>query len=262
VPSPLQTLIHSSLGVHSLIKKQPLKHNVIDRDKVVLPPNWDSWGKIRVLREGFDVEGVNHGWSIDIEEPSRSTANGSIGEDDGRDREDEQPFREPVGALAHYEETIRDPGTDLLSASSIKRNGQKLDVESMDPQSFLASQLEVLERIKNTTDSSSTDDKRDSSARKPSHSGVDIDEERNIVEEGRVNEHIGPVQFNVGGIQVDADDMLKRLKVINFLLFFYYQVTSRRTAKPIKLQARKHLVWYLQMVISSMRQWLPSSQGS
>lgn len=33
------------------------------------------------------------------------------------------------------------------------------------------------------------------------------------VDEGRVNEHIGPVQFNMGGIQVDADDMLQRLKV-------------------------------------------------
>jgi dynein light intermediate chain 1 len=32
-------------------------------------------------------------------------------------------------------------------------------------------------------------------------------------DEGRVNEHIGPVQFNMGGIQVDADDMLQRLKV-------------------------------------------------
>jgi dynein light intermediate chain 1 len=205
-----------------LIKRQSLKHNVIDRDKVVLPPNWDSWGKIRVLREGFDVEGVNQGWSVDIEEPSRFVANGAIAENNGRDRQDEQSSRERVGALAHYEETIRDPGAGLLSMSTIKRNGQKLDIESMDPQSFLAGQLEVLEHIKNAPDSPGTDDKRNSSTRKPSHSGVDIDEERNAVEEGRVNEHIGPVQFNVGGIQVDADDMLKRLKVVNSLYLFFY----------------------------------------
>ncbi|KAL8662039.1 MAG: hypothetical protein Q9168_008315, partial [Polycauliona sp. 1 TL-2023] len=30
--------------------------------------------------------------------------------------------------------------------------------------------------------------------------------------EGKVNEHIGPVQFNMGGIQVDADEMVKHLK--------------------------------------------------
>ncbi|KAL9002800.1 MAG: hypothetical protein Q9188_004303 [Gyalolechia gomerana] len=28
----------------------------------------------------------------------------------------------------------------------------------------------------------------------------------------RVNEHIGPVQFNMGGIQVDADEMVRKLK--------------------------------------------------
>jgi hypothetical protein len=57
------------LGIHSLLKKQPLKHNVIDRDKVVIPPNWDSWGKIRVLRDGFDVDLVSNGWSIDLDQP-------------------------------------------------------------------------------------------------------------------------------------------------------------------------------------------------
>ncbi|KAJ2973662.1 hypothetical protein NQ176_g6476 [Zarea fungicola] len=48
-PSQLPSLIHSTLGITSLLKRQPLKHNVIDRDKIVVPPNWDSWGKIRVL---------------------------------------------------------------------------------------------------------------------------------------------------------------------------------------------------------------------
>src|SRR5258706_15763957 len=75
VPSPLQTLIHSSLGIQSLLKKQPLRHNVIDREKVLVPANWDSWGKIRVLREGFDVEGVNRGWSVDISESSERDSN-------------------------------------------------------------------------------------------------------------------------------------------------------------------------------------------
>jgi dynein light intermediate chain 1 len=38
-------------------------------------------------------------------------------------------------------------------------------------------------------------------------------------DQGRVNEHIGPVQFNMGGIQVDADDMLKKLRVSAILLY-------------------------------------------
>ena len=217
MPSPLQSLIHTSLGVNSLIKKQPLKHNVIDRDKVVLPPNWDSWGKIRVLREGFDVEGVNQGWSIDIGEPLNSTTDVARKGINGQAGEDEKPFQERAGAVAHYEETIRNPGLDLLSESSIKKNGQELDVQSTDAQSFLANQFEVLEKIRKGAKSSNTDNKGDSSSRKPSQSGADVDDERNFVEEGRVNAHIGPVQFNMGGIQVDADDMLQRLKVVSFL---------------------------------------------
>lgn len=196
-----------------MIKRQPLKHNVIDRDKIVLPPNWDSWGKIRVLREGFDVEGVNKGWSVDVKVPSKSLADISSDGAEGREEEYEQHSQKPVGALAHYEEIIRDPEADLLSAASLKKNGQKLDVQSMDTQSFLSNQLEILDRIRLGINSSGTDHKRDSSGRKPSHSGSHIDEEHKIVQEGRVNEHIGPVQFNVGGIQVDADDMLQRLKV-------------------------------------------------
>jgi dynein light intermediate chain 1 len=34
-----------------------------------------------------------------------------------------------------------------------------------------------------------------------------------VATEAKVLEHIGPVQFNMGGIQVDADDMVQRLKV-------------------------------------------------
>lgn len=38
----LPTLVYSSLGIHSQLKKQTLKHNVVDRDKILVPPNWDS----------------------------------------------------------------------------------------------------------------------------------------------------------------------------------------------------------------------------
>ncbi|KAL8979156.1 MAG: hypothetical protein Q9177_006216, partial [Variospora cf. flavescens] len=82
VPNSLPNLIHSSLGIHSLLKRQTLKHNVIDRDKVLVPPNWDSWGKIRVLREGFDVEGISSGWGIDIQVPAKSQSSQPSDDDD------------------------------------------------------------------------------------------------------------------------------------------------------------------------------------
>ncbi|RDW66896.1 hypothetical protein BP5796_09645 [Coleophoma crateriformis] len=210
VASPIQSLVHSSLGIHSLIKKHPLKHNLIDRDKIVVPPNWDSWGKIRVLREGFDVEAVNKGWSLDIDAPVGSVSNGQAngaGSEDGH-----EGLSEPVqgSAVASYEEIIRDPSLDALQAANSEGNGLKLEISSLDAQEFLAKQLEVLDKIRQTSDSG-MDSSRLARGLDSSISAIEGSEDVQT-DQGRVNEHIGPVQFNMGGIQVDADDMLQRLK--------------------------------------------------
>lgn len=127
--SPLQSLVHSSLGIHSLLKRQPLKHNVIDRDKVLVPPNWDSWGKIRVLRDGFDVEAINKGWSLDIEESYEPVSNGADGVN-GHATSDQEVPPMPGGALEAYQEKIRDPSLDALQATASESNGLKLEVSS------------------------------------------------------------------------------------------------------------------------------------
>ncbi|KAG9244633.1 dynein light intermediate chain-domain-containing protein [Calycina marina] len=200
VTSPLQSLIHSSLGIHSLLKKQPLKHNVIDRDKVVVPPNWDSWGKIRVLREGFDVEAVNKGWSLDIEESYHPPPTASSDSDVLPSIE--TPAAMSGSAVQMYEEIIQNPALDVPSTT----NETKLEVQSLSPQIFLASQFEILEKLKN--------DKSDVEAVLPyrTTAGMLVFKEGEPDEEKKVVDHIGPVQFNMGGIQVDADDMLQRLK--------------------------------------------------
>ncbi|TVY57745.1 hypothetical protein LCER1_G000666 [Lachnellula cervina] len=205
--SPLQSLIHSSLGIHSLLKRQPLKHNVIDRDKVVVPPNWDSWGKIRVLRDGFDVEAISNGWSVDIEESIELIPSGNI---NGEATEINSSKRSG-GAVEAYEETIRDPRLDALQATSKENEGLIPEITSSDTQTFLATQLAVLDKIRQGTDSSGMDSSRLIAGRNATGSGYETGEEGHA-DEGRVNEHIGPVQFNMGGIQVDADDMLQRLK--------------------------------------------------
>ena len=212
VASPLQSLIHSSLGIHSLLKRQPLKHNVIDRDKVVVPPNWDSWGKIRVLRDGFDVEAVNKGWSVDIEEAHKPISNGQTNGTVAVPPEEAETTTVAGGAVATYEDTIYDPSLDALKGISSETNSMKLEVSSLDTQNFLATQVEVLDKIRQGADSSGTDSSRLVGGRQTPSSVIETDEETHD-DEGRVNEHIGPVQFNMGGIQVDADDMLQRLKV-------------------------------------------------
>ncbi|KAH9214011.1 dynein light intermediate chain-domain-containing protein [Leptodontidium sp. 2 PMI_412] len=212
VTSPLQSLVHSSLGIHSLLKRQPLKHNVIDRDKVLVPPNWDSWGKIRVLRDGFDVEAINKGWSVDIEESydavvAHDGTNGVNGH--ASPEEDAPPV--PGAAVEAYQETIRDPSLDALQATASESNGLKLEVSSQDAQTFLATQVGVLDKIRQGAEPSAMDSSRVVRGRQLSQSRVEEGDDEQY-DEGRVNEHIGPVQFNMGGIQVDADDMLQRLR--------------------------------------------------
>lgn len=173
-----------------------------------MPPNWDSWGKIRVLRDGFDVEAINKAWSVDIEESIEPNPDSNGAPDH---EEVAQPVNVSGGAVEIYEERIRDPRRDALQATATESNGYKLEVSSQDTQGFLASQLEILEKIRQGAEPSGMDSSRQARGRNEVISGNDFEEEES--REGRVHEHIGPVQFNMGGIQVDADDMLQRLKV-------------------------------------------------
>ncbi|KAL9079425.1 MAG: hypothetical protein Q9157_001679 [Trypethelium eluteriae] len=212
-PGSLQALMHSILGIQSPLKRQTLKHNVIDRDKVLIPPNWDSWGKIRVLREGFEVESLSSAWSLEIQDPPNASA----------DREDEATKENEfdvvdsqsvnssgTSVVAFYEKTISGPRptSTLLSGARTKELGS-LEVESADIQAFLGEQLTRLEQLKEQDEKAKTS----SSSRRNVLSAQGSSMDGGLDEKGRgVNDHIGPIQFNMGGIQVDADDMLRRIK--------------------------------------------------
>ena len=43
------------------------KPNTLDRDRIVVPSGWDSWGKIAVLRDGFDAKAWGEAWEHDLE---------------------------------------------------------------------------------------------------------------------------------------------------------------------------------------------------
>ena len=208
VPNSLPTLIHSMLGIHSLLKKQTLKHNVIDRDRVLIPPNWDSWGKIRVLREGFDVEGISRGWSVDVQQsfyPSASIDNAVT------EKETKLPDRKSDSKSGHvlpaYEDVIKDPNRGAETDPAGQNHG--IEVEVVNTQEFLASQLEIMERLKVEEEKSQQAKDFRASSDRPI-TGKDIDPASNFP--ARVVEHIGPVQFNFGGIQVDSDGMSTKPK--------------------------------------------------
>ena len=191
-----------SLGIHSILKRQPLKHNVVDRDKTLIPPNWDSWGKIRILREGFDVEGISEGWSTDIHQPNTPVPRlKAVDEEKDTELGDSS-------ALAAYESVIQDPiSTKPRLDISSQMNGVEVGTPKM--QDFLADQLAVIERIKAEEEHGTKDGGRGGIR---AASGTSVESSSTIEDTSRVKEHVGPIQFNMGGIQVDAEDMLNRIK--------------------------------------------------
>ncbi|KAF7549088.1 hypothetical protein G7Z17_g6622 [Cylindrodendrum hubeiense] len=200
-PSQLPSLIHSTLGITSLLKRHPLKHNVIDRDKIVVPPNWDSWGKIRVLGGNFDAEVVSNNWSEDISSsPADIEAAKKAADED--DTEPDQQRPPSNSAIARYEEWCRDPNSGGLAVVENAMHGDHwINVDSDDTQVFLERQLKILEAFK-----SKVPEKAPENAIALTSKRMEFSDEKSV------SEHIGPVQFNMGGIQVDADDMLQRLK--------------------------------------------------
>lgn len=63
----------------------------------MVPAGWDSFGKIKVLRTGFDCEGVAQGWELDEQKREVPSSEGS--ESNGN----------PTGARFVYEEVITNP---------------------------------------------------------------------------------------------------------------------------------------------------------
>ena len=54
-----------------------VKPNILDRDRILVPAGWDSWGKIGVLRDGFDAKLWNEAWERDLEPEGSSNEPGA-----------------------------------------------------------------------------------------------------------------------------------------------------------------------------------------
>ncbi|PHH79825.1 hypothetical protein CDD80_3686 [Ophiocordyceps camponoti-rufipedis] len=246
-PSQLPVLLHSTLGITSLLKRQPLKHNVIDRDKIVVAPNWDSWGKIRILGGTFDAELVSQGWEEDIKLPAGSTPptiedDGDDSATDAEDGNSKAPQRGP-SAIAQYEYWCRNPNSGGLAVvESAMDDGSAVATESEDPQAFLERQLKILEAFKTKTALPEKSADNASAARR-----LDLGSD-----EKSVNDHIGPVQFNMGGIQVDADDMLQRLKDRNARVASSSPPEDADTASPIDSLTKDYDTEQLQNFFSGL----------
>ena len=214
-PNHVRTLIHSSLSIHSLLKREIAKHNIIDRDKILVPPNWDSWGKIRILKEGFDPEAVGDAWSVEIQaspEEKFDLSTSNPPKDLDNNTNSNEPIADPSSAVDLYETTLR-PSPSTHSPFQPRSTEDQISVPTV--QEFLQSAHETLEKLK------AEDEKAERKSRKgapaPTGSGVSsiVDgsaEETKGISNPRMAEHIGPYQINVNGIDFDAEEATRRLR--------------------------------------------------
>lgn len=227
-PGQLQPLIHSLLDISSVPvtgkekSERSLKHNVVDRERVLVPPAWDSWGKIRVLREGFDVEGISRAWSVEIQTPSPSLSTNPIPSASDAEANDavagasaepgstENEQEEENSTVALYEQRIQDPYPGNTTPP-------RLEIECTPDQAFLFTQSERLEAYRAEDETAKKTREAQRATRPGGASGASLPNPAGSSEEGAraMAEHVGPVQFNMGGIQYDAEDVLRRLKVCN-----------------------------------------------
>ncbi|POY70564.1 hypothetical protein BMF94_6479 [Rhodotorula taiwanensis] len=105
--------------------------NVVDRDQVLVPTGWDTWGKIKVLKERFDCEACGQSWEAGRDARRRMREERAKGEA----RDD----REEGGLLAEYESVVTD-----FDAQN-RPNGLPKLLEAEKEQTFLRQHYEVLQ---------------------------------------------------------------------------------------------------------------------
>ena len=209
-PGQLQPLVHHMLDITTNMPGERLardkadkglKHNVVDRERVMVPPGWDSRGKIRMLGESFDFEGVSRAWGVEIQQVnigSAGSVNGKLESNATQTIEQDELPEEQASesTVALYEAQIQDP----RPPETVKLG---IEIDHKDDQNFLAEQLQRLDGFR-------TEDDTVKKQREQTRRNMASDDSGG---RGMMQDTIGPVQFNMGGIQYDADEALKRIKV-------------------------------------------------
>ncbi|EXJ91327.1 hypothetical protein A1O1_04439 [Capronia coronata CBS 617.96] len=219
-PNNVRTLIHTSLSIHSLLKREVAKHNIVDRDKILVPPNWDSWGKIRILKDGFDPEAVANAWSVEIQDPPEQTLDLSTPTNQDQDKPSQNgtgPESTSESAVHIYESSLRNPA-DYRPSFQPRMHDETVVVPSV--QEFLQTQYEALEKLKAEDEKEQRKSRPGVGARTGSSGIVDSNNDdpssstrgAGGVANPTMAERIGPYQINVNGIDFDAEEATKRLR--------------------------------------------------
>ncbi|KAF9450664.1 hypothetical protein P691DRAFT_809945 [Macrolepiota fuliginosa MF-IS2] len=144
------------------------KPNTLDRDRIVVPAGWDSWGKIAVLREGFDAKTWGEAWERDLDEAAGQGTGeagakrlfASLVPDQGEKPHILPPINNPMPEqtflLKHYDENSkkadRDPRASFRNPTDLTTGAPAGIVGPLGSSSFSMPNVErVLNDLENST---------------------------------------------------------------------------------------------------------------
>ncbi|KXN92343.1 Cytoplasmic dynein 1 light intermediate chain 1 [Leucoagaricus sp. SymC.cos] len=178
MPPPPSPIIGGGPEAQAPIRNPfPFQHkpNTLDRDHIMVPVGWDSWGKIAVLREGFDAKSWGEAWERDLEETDgQGTGSGEAGAkklfamlvpDQGERPHVLPPINNPIPEqtflLKHYDENSkkpdRDPRASFRNPADLTTGAPAGIVGPLGSSSFSMPHVErVLNDLENSTISPST----------------------------------------------------------------------------------------------------------
>ncbi|KAH9464247.1 hypothetical protein MJO28_002108 [Puccinia striiformis f. sp. tritici] len=143
IPTTTTTAATTTTTSHSRLFGFPYKANVVDRDEVLIPMGWDSWGKIKILRDGFDPSVVGNGWLFDLQKPPKTRTDDDLG-DDHDDDDDQFGFdengRKIVSACKLWEDMIGETDDESPLINPHDR------VSTTSEQNFLKTKYELIKK--------------------------------------------------------------------------------------------------------------------
>jgi dynein light intermediate chain 1 len=75
----------------------PYRANQLDRDSIMIPAGWDTWGKIEALKEGFQCKQINEMWDAALEkERAKRGHRDGMKVDEGLVQDDDDPTIDQV----------------------------------------------------------------------------------------------------------------------------------------------------------------------
>ena len=70
--------------------------NVVDRDGVLVPSGWDSWGKIKILRDSFEPSEMSEAWETTMREHAGAPEDLTTGANGAPPRSAAQTYKDVV----------------------------------------------------------------------------------------------------------------------------------------------------------------------